>query len=73
MEENIALELKDVSVAYGAEPTVHNVSMKFKKNQGKKMEKKQTKEMDRAIKTRGIKEDKEIKLPDKKRQKQEMI
>lgn len=31
MEENIALELKDVSVAYGAEPTVHNVSMKFKK------------------------------------------
>lgn len=33
MEENIALELKDVSVAYGAEPTVHNVSMKFKKNQ----------------------------------------
>lgn len=33
MEENIALELKDVSVAYGVEPTVHNVSMKFKKNQ----------------------------------------
>ncbi len=33
MEDNIALELKNVSVAYGAEPTVRNVSMKFKKNQ----------------------------------------
>lgn len=33
MEDNIALELKDVSVAYGTEPTVRNVSMKFKKNQ----------------------------------------
>ena len=26
MEENIALELKDVSVAYGAEPTVQEKS-----------------------------------------------